>query len=312
MKILAAVFIVILCFLFLVFWKYQRQVRDICRQLSFLKEHDSNMIISGEISFCSLKELAELLNDLLSEQRKARLASAKKEKVIAEIYTSLSHDIRTPLTSLDGYVQLLKKADSPQDQERYLMVIERRIGSLKEMLEELFIFTRLKEEFYHIELTPCDLNRIVKNTIFSYYDDWVEKGLEPKLRITEEPLPMMGNEQALKRVVENVIKNAVDHGEKDIEILLCRQGEEICFKVSNGVMHPEEMDLAQVFERFYKADRARSQNSTGLGLSIAKEFVLHMNGTIRADLDGNIFSIEIRFYQVGKTRGQVLNDLVFK
>lgn len=215
--------------------------------------------------------------------------------MIADTYTNLSHDIRTPLTSLDGYFQLMEECENVEDQRRYLNIIHERIHSLNEMLEELFMFTKLKNESYSLELTPCCINRILKETVFSYYDDWVRRGIQPDIQITEELLSIAGNKQGLHRVIQNVIKNGLDHGEKKISIVLERKQERAVLRISNQVIHSEQIDIEHVFDRFYKADVARSKTSTGLGLSIAKELVKRMNGEISAKTEKNEFIIEMRF-----------------
>lgn len=96
---------------------YKRQIKDICRQLRFLQEHESNMLITKEMQWGHIGELTELLNEMLKERKKERTAYRKKEQMIADIYTNLSHDIRTPLTSLDGYFQLLEEAKEESDRK---------------------------------------------------------------------------------------------------------------------------------------------------------------------------------------------------
>ena len=180
---------------FIIMWKYQRQVKDICRQLAFLMKHDSNMLIQREFDLGGIGTLSDRLNELLELQRKEKQRYQEKEALIADTYTNLSHDIRTPLTSLDGYFQLMEECENVEDQRRYLNIIHERIHSLNEMLEELFMFTKLKNESYSLELTPCCINRILKETVFSYYDDWVRRGIQPDIQITEELLSIAGNKQ---------------------------------------------------------------------------------------------------------------------
>ena len=163
-----------------------------------------------------------------------------------------------------------------------------------EMLEELFTFTKLKNDSYKLELTDCCMNRILKEAVFSYYDEWKKQGICPEISITEEMLYISGNKQGLRRVIQNVIKNGLDHGKKNISIKLTRVDNYALLKISNYTEHPENIDLSHVFERFYKADVARGRASTGLGLSIAKELVERMNGDISARIQGNDFIIEIK------------------
>lgn len=289
--ILAAVIIL----QFIIMWKYQRQVKDICRQLSFLKEHESNMMIGSDFDSGGIRMLVDNLNELLDMQRKKRRDYQKKEALIADTYTNLSHDIRTPLTSLDGYFQLIEECNNVDDQKRYLGIIHERIYSLNEMLEELFTFTRLKNESYKFELEPCCINKILKETVFSYYDDWIEINIQPEIKITEELLFVNANKQALRRVIQNVIKNGLDHGEKKIKIELFNEYDQAVLRISNRVINPQEIDAEHVFDRFYKADTARSRTSSGLGLSIAKEMIMRMKGEIGARIDGDEFVVWMRF-----------------
>lgn len=278
-----------------ILWKYQRQMKDICRQLSFLLEHESNMLLTRELDRGGIGELVELLNEFLVKHRKEKKVYLDKEKMIASTYTNLSHDIRTPLTSLDGYFQLLSNSKEEEEKERYIQVIWERIHSLKDMLEELFMFTKLKNDAYILELQNCCINKVLKETVFSYYEDWKSQEIEPEIEITDELLYMQGNEQGLRRVIQNIIKNGLDHGEKSVKIKLSKVNGHIWMQISNRVTNPENIDTSQVFERFYKADAARSKNSTGLGLSIAKELVVRMQGEIEAKVDEDIFVIEVKF-----------------
>lgn len=279
----------------MLFWKYQRQVKDICRQLAFLMKHDSNMLIHREFGLGGIGMLSDRLNDLLELRRKEKRYYQEKETLIADTYTNLSHDIRTPLTSLDGYFQLMEACENVEEQRRYLNIIHERIHSLNEMLEELFMFTKLKNESYRLELTSCCINRILKETVFSYYDDWVRREIQPDIQITEEQLYIDGNKQGLSRIIQNVIKNGLDHGEKKIRIVLKREQNRAVLQISNQVTASEQIDIEHVFDRFYKADAARSKTSTGLGLSIAREFVRRMNGEIGAKIEENEFIVEMSF-----------------
>ena len=294
MRIIIGILAVIIIIQAFIMWKYQRQIKDICRQLSFIMEHDSNKLIQREIDMGGIGELSDKLNKLLDLRKKERNEYRKKEELIADTYTNLSHDIRTPLTSLDGYFQLIEECDNIDDQRRYLDIIRERINSLNEMLEELFTFTKLKNDSYKLELTDCCMNRILKEAVFSYYDEWKKQGICPDISITEEMLYISGNKQGLRRVIQNVIKNGLDHGKKNISIKLIREDNHALLKISNYAEHPENIDLSHVFERFYKADVARGRASTGLGLSIAKELVERMNGDISARIQGNDFLIEIK------------------
>lgn len=263
--------------------------------LELLLRNPKQVFSNHEFDVGGIGKLSDKLNELLELRRKEKQHYQEKEALIADTYTNLSHDIRTPLTSLDGYFQLMEECENIEDQKRYLSIIHERIHSLNEMLEELFMFTKLKNESYSLELTLCCMNRILKETVFSYYDEWVRMEIQPDIQITEEQLYIHGNRQGLRRVIQNVIKNGLDHGEKKISIVLERDQNQAVLRISNQVTHPEQINIDQVFERFYKADVARSKTSTGLGLSIAKELVSRMDGEIEAKIEKKEFIVEMNF-----------------
>lgn len=295
MYIMIGVLSVLILILIGILISYKRQVKDICRQLRFLQECDSNMLITTEMKKGHIGELAELLNTLLKERKKERADYQKKDQMIADIYTNLSHDIRTPLTSLDGYFQLLEETQEENDRKRYIQIIQERIESLKEMLEELFTYTKLQNGTYELKLEPQNVGQILKETVFSYYDDWAEQEISPQFEITEEPVWIRGNKQALRRTIQNIIKNGLDHGNKEIRIQLSRNEKQMERVFQNKIEPGEQIDISRVFERFYKADKARSKSSTGLGLSIAKGFVEKMHGEIAAEIKEDWFCIKISF-----------------
>lgn len=305
-KILTAVLAIIVIIMAAVLLKIRAQLRDINDQLDFLYENDTNMLIGTDTNLIYLGQFKQRVNRFVEQWHKKRAEAAKKEQMISDTYTNLSHDIRTPLTSLDGYFQLLKDEKDEQLQAHYIGIIQERITSLKDMLEELFMFTKLKNDTFKLEMDKCCVSRLLKQTVFSYYDEWKMRGIEPVVDICDEQIFILANTQALKRVFQNVIKNGLVHGKSDIEIKLYtidygknagadRENKVVNIVVSNTIDDPENIDTSQVFERFYKADEARSVTSSGLGLSIAKELVERMDGKINAQIEDNRFCINISY-----------------
>lgn len=305
-KILTAVLAIIVIIMAAVLLKIRAQLRDINDQLDFLYENDTNMLIGTDTNLIYLGQFKQRVNRFVEQWHKKRAEAAKKEQMISDTYTNLSHDIRTPLTSLDGYFQLLKDEKDEKLQAHYIGVIQERIASLKDMLEELFMFTKLKNDTFKLEMDKCCVSRLLKQTVFSYYDEWKMRGIEPVVDICDEQIFILANTQALKRVFQNVIKNGLVHGKNDIEIRLYTKAlgnvsdknkgnKMVNISVSNTIENPENVDVSQVFERFYKADEARSVTSSGLGLSIAKELVERMDGKINAHIEDNRFCINISY-----------------
>ncbi len=276
---------------------YRRQVRDLGRQLEFINSNKTEMILTTDISTHELKELTKqivLLNDNLKNTEKKY---ARQDVALRETITNLSHDIRTPLTSLDGYFQLLASKDLDQEKkEYYLSVIKNRIESLNDMLNELFTYAKLQDANYEIELSELDVSALTADILVSFYDDIAGKGKEPVINLPEEPIVILANKEAYRRVVQNIIKNALVHG-RNLSVSLKKEESQVVFECSDALLNPEtEVDTTKIFDRFYKADKARTNaKGSGLGLAISKELVERMGGSISADCRDGVFSICVVF-----------------
>ena len=295
---LAAAVIVLL----IVNFAHAAEIRRISRRLRFIRDNRSNMEIPRNTPFRGINELTDSINGVLKKYKKIEMQNERRESDFKATITNLSHDIRTPLTSLDGYFQLLSQAESDEEKAHYSEIIGERIESLKDILEELFTYTKLQNDDFELSLEPIDIKQILFNSVFAFYDDFTQTGIEPKINICDEALKIFGNEEALKRVFHNIIKNAREHGESGktafVSIELSAANDRVLFKCSNSFTEKEDMDVERVFERFYKYDNARTNSSTGLGLSIAKELVQRMGGKIKVEFKENIFTVTAEFSRI--------------
>ena len=275
---------------------YRRQVERLCRQVEFVNKNKTEMRITTDIGTHELKELANqigILNNRLKETEKTYL---RQDAALRETITNLSHDIRTPLTSLDGYFQLLASENlTAEKREYYLGIIKNRIESLNAMLDELFTYAKLQDTGFELELTELDVTALTADILMSFYDDITERGEEPVVDMPEEPVHVMGNKEAYTRVVQNIIKNALVHG-KNLKVSLKREGNEAVFECSDELSNPDTViDTTKIFDRFYKADKARTNaKGSGLGLAITKELVERMGGRISAECENGIFTIRVK------------------
>ncbi|MCQ2495633.1 MAG: HAMP domain-containing histidine kinase [Lachnospiraceae bacterium] len=292
-----AVLLTALIIVIIIFNDQRRQVRDICRQLAFLKEENSNLMITTGVGSAAIQELAVSINEMIESWRDNSDQLLKNKEVLQNTIMSLSHDIRTPLTSMTGYFQLMNEADSEEERERYRKVIESRIASLKLILEELFTYAKLQDSDYALEMMPVGLSKLTLDTILGFYEDFKSAKLEPEIDI-EEAISSVTNEEAVIRIVQNLVKNALVHSLSKVSVSLKRmstaKGEYAEFKVSNDTASPEDIIIEKVFERFYKADADRSKGSTGLGLSIVKGLTEKLGGSVSAQISGDIFSVSVK------------------
>ncbi len=290
---------VILLFLIIKYVGYRRQVQDICRQLQFIENNTTNQKVRINIVNKEIVQLTDLINEMYESHNNKEIELLNKDKRLKETLTAVSHDIRTPLTSLKGYFELLMEEDSVDNKKEYAAIMSERMNDLSELLDELFTYTKLQNKEYKLELQQHDMTKLVLDCIFSFYEIFKKKGVEMDFDIDQKSYMVMCNDIAIKRVITNIIKNAYVHGKSRVAISYGAtkesQHKRIFFTCSNDVNRPEEIDMKQIFERFYKADRSRNEKSTGLGLAIAKEMVDRMNGCMEAALENDVFTITVLF-----------------
>jgi len=298
MVIAIVVLVAISAFSIISCFSYRRRIKKICRQLKFINNHDTNMIVSSSYGDTPDTELANEINNLIFRFNELSMEYNKKENNLKDTITSLSHDIRTPLTSLDGYFQLLNESDSPEEKEKYIVIIRERISSLRLLLEELFTYAKLQDDSYHLEMDYIELNKLLYETVFSFYDEFKQKQIEPEIEITERPVTVYGNYTALKRAMQNIIKNSLEHGQLYFSLTMETKENSTIICCKNCRNDTDKIDIEHVFDRFYKADAARKHTSTGLGLAIAKEIVEKLEGKIGARIEEDVFIVEIQLRQL--------------
>ncbi len=297
MDIKLIVAVAVLCILLVVviikYILYRRQVINICRQMVFIKENDTNMIIYNDIIEKEILNLTSLINLMCEEHKVKENILKEKDKRLKIAMAGISHDIRTPLTSLRGFFELLETETDTEKKKKYSKIIDGKLIELTELLEELFTYTKLQNEDYVLELGRYDFTKIILGTLFSFYGTFKEKNIETELDIYEEQVIVTCNDVAVKRMLSNILKNAMLHGSGKIEIIYKTENGRVEFLCKNSVENPWEIDISQVFDRFYKADMARSKGSTGLGLSVAKELAGRMGGDISACIKDGMFIIKL-------------------
>jgi signal transduction histidine kinase len=295
MEIAIAALSIILILVLILHISFRRQVGGLVRQLRFIKENETRLRLTSSNDYKELKQLIEEVNSLVNSVETKKSALCQKENEISETITSLSHDIRTPLTSLDGYFQLLSSDDvSAGDKKRYIGIIKNRIDALNNILDELFTFAKLNDEGFTLETERINLTEIVTVAAFSFYEDFKNIGAEPVIDIPEKPMYINGNSEALMRVFQNIMKNALTHG-TDIKITLTENEGKAIYSCENSFDKTVEIDTEHIFDRFYKADKSRNEKGTGLGLSIAKGLCEKMKGEISAKAENESFSITVEF-----------------
>ncbi len=274
---------------------YQKQARHMLQELQIASRSKTRILFTSALPAGNMAQIVTLWNDLMKENHLAIEQLLKENRSYRESITSISHDIRTPLTSAKGYLQLLCHTELPeQKRQEYTQTAKQRLDALAQMLDQLFFYTRIEAGELPLTIEPINAANLFAEIISMFYTDFLHKGCEPDVQLPKTPCQIPADRQAFTRIVENLIKNALVHGTGDYQMSLSTEGSCAVIRMANRTDSIEESDLACIFDRFYTTDMSRSRRSTGLGLAIVKELTRQLDGTVSAALDGDLFSITLR------------------
>ena len=263
-------------------------IKGLRRDLAERRGQDTNTLLSLPCRDRELRRLASALNQELRALRQERLRYQQGDKELKEAVVNISHDLRTPLTAISGYLQLLQGQDLPPDTRRYLEQIESRTESMKRLTEELFRYSVVVSE-ENLARELVDLRRAVEEALLSFYGALEGRGIEPQVRLPETPVIRQLDPAAVNRVLGNILTNALKYSAGDLEVTLEESGR---LTFSNSAPGLDPVAAGRLFDRFYTVEAAR--NSTGLGLSIAKELTQRMGGSIGAELHGGTLTVWLK------------------
>ncbi len=264
----------------LLVWKIVllRRSADALRQgLQERLETDTNTLLSIPSRDGAMRALAAGLNSQLRQLRRQRQRYQNGDRELKEAVTNISHDLRTPLTAICGYLDLLRRGNKPEQQARYLDLIAERTEAMKLLTQELLQYSVAAGGEQALAREPVDLNAAVEAAVASFYGDLVARGIEPQVTIPEKRVIRTLDHAALSRVLDNLVSNALKYSSGDLRITLDENG---TITLSNAAPELDEIQVGQLFDRFFTVEAAR--RSTGLGLSIAKALTERMGGTITA------------------------------
>jgi hypothetical protein len=250
---------------------------------------DTNTLITISSRDKHMRNLANGINIQLRKLREERHRFVQGDVELKNAVTNISHDLRTPLTAICGYLELLEQEEKSETVERYLDIIANRTEVLKQLTEELFRYSVIITTESH-KKEQVVLNTVLEESIAAFYAALKEKGITPDIHMPERKVSRCLDRSALSRVFSNLLNNAMKYSDGDLEIALSETGEITFCNRASGL---NEVQVGKLFDRFYTVEAARK--STGLGLAIARTLVEQMNGTIHAAYENGRLRIRIYF-----------------
>lgn len=287
--IICGAFAVVIIILAIKIRMMQKSMDEICSCLSEHLSSDTNQLITVSSSDKHVRHLASEIARQLTELRRQRRRYINGDRELKEAVTNISHDLRTPLTAICGYLELLEAEEMTDNTRRYVEQISNRTEALKALTEELFRYSVISS-VSDLSYEKVNIGRVLEDTLISFYGAFEQKKISPNISLPDGVIIRSLDKSALSRIFGNIISNAVKYSDGDFAVTMTDAGE-ITF--SNTASELSSVDVGKLFDRFYTVDSARK--STGLGLSIAKLLTERMGGFISADYKGNTLSITFSF-----------------
>lgn len=297
MWVFIAVLICIISILVIKIYLLRKTAEEIGEGVERILKTESNTLLTISSRDKIMKKLALGLNVELRELRKKRNRYEQGDLRLKEAVADICHDIRTPLTALCGYLDLTKQELSRMPEQetqetikRYLEIMENRAAALTQLTEELFRYAVAASEIKDVVLEEVLLNHVLEESLAVYYAALKNNKITPVINIPEKDVKCKLNKNLLSRIIGNIIGNAIKYSDGDLKITLSEEGEIVFSNHASGL---DEVRAGKLFDRFYTVQNA--SRSTGLGLSIAKQFTERLGGTIDACYLQGVLSVRLRF-----------------
>lgn len=275
--------------------RVKAQINGMLDALEDIKAGNGNRrILSATDEFTA--SIAYEVNDIVSSYEKELSSFRQAEEVNKQLMTSLSHDVRTPLTTLIGYLDAAHKGIvTGKDKDEYVEIARRKAHDLKEYIDVLFDWFKLNSDEFVLLIDPVEAVELTRNILIDWIPIFEDKQIDYSIDIPEQPFRVRLDPDAYMRVLNNLIQNVIVHSHADkINISLSNQDGNMKIVVADNGVGIEKDDLKHIFERLYKCDKGRSEKGSGLGLSVVHQLVEKMNGTITAEStpgNGTMFAL---------------------
>ncbi|MCL1964886.1 MAG: HAMP domain-containing histidine kinase [Firmicutes bacterium] len=268
----------------------KRDIKRLARRLGEIAYIDTNARLTTDTFDRDVIALLRGVNAMLERNRRDLFEKVRAETDLKRAITNISHDLRTPLTSAAGYLQMLESSAPDSDtRARYLAIIRGRLEALSALMNGLFEFARVTEGSLALDIRPVNVCNALRDALSGCFAELESKGFAVEADIPDAPVLCLCDEDALRRVLQNLIRNACVHGREYLRVRVAGP----IIEIANRADGLDELDTARVFERFYTVDAARTSRNTGLGLAIAKELCTRMRGRIIADVEGGLFVVRM-------------------
>jgi len=295
--------------LLIIFWvwtyykmkKYVLQQEKIKQALKDICEGKKEVRIEEQELKGVLKEMAIYVNDIASGFSNAIAEKLKSERLKTELITNVSHDIKTPLTSIINYVDLLKKENIQDEKiQKYIEILDKKSQRLKKLTEDLIEASKVSSGNIKLNLEQISIKELLNQTIGEFKDKFEEKNLEIEMQIPKKEIKIKADSRYLYRVIENIFSNITKYALESSRVYIDVKEQKDILNISIKNISKERLNISseELMQRFIRGDKARYTEGSGLGLSIAESLTRLQGGEFKVTIDGDLFKVDMKWNKV--------------
>lgn len=262
--------------------KEKINIREIIRELKTRSAGDSNMPLPLAFPDKDIEKMLSVLNQYIDQYRNKLSHYVNHEADFRQQISNISHDLRTPLTAIIGYVQLIQKDADAEMNQAYLNIIANKAQILKSLIDQFYDLSRMEGNEYDWHMERLEIKMLIAQAMADYYNEFEEAGFFVNVEMPEENVYIMADSKGMMRIFHNLLQNVIKHGKNQLNVCLTNKAGKAVVIFENDSPTLDENEVAHLFDRFYTADRMRTGQNTGLGLAIVKAAAEHMGQSIRA------------------------------
>ncbi|MFQ3545725.1 HAMP domain-containing sensor histidine kinase [Halobacillus rhizosphaerae] len=266
----------------------KKEIKSAAHQLDQYNQNHTGKKLTINYYDKDFEELSKEINNQIDLTKQAEAEKLSTQNELKQAISHISHDIRTPMTSILGYIQFLESDEiSHEEKKKSIETIKNSAGRLKVLLEDFFELSVIEQADYPLKVEKVRVNELIMESLFGFHEEFKKNHIEPEINMDENEMILMTDSSAVKRVVENLVMNAIKYSTQDVTIQLKKVHSAVQLQISNSVDQMSKQEVNLMFDRFYKADQTRTGSGAGLGLPVAKSLMEKMNGSIYADVKEN-------------------------
>ena len=294
-------FIIIACFYMVRYYRLKANLRNSVKELQRIVENqEENRILLISYPEKEAESFLEAMNEYILQTRKNQIFYRNREKELRAQIENISHDLRTPLTAIIGYLDLLEIDSMGKEDREILVAVQKKARFLQGLINNFYDLSRLEMNDYQLHSDEMDLTRFARETILLFYQEFEKNGItvEFSVKHRQDALLILADSGAMGRIFNNMMQNALRYAKSSLHITVFEEEGKGCISFENDTDGLDPEDIPHLFERFFMQEKSRTSQSTGLGLTISKLLAEAMGGSAEANLVEDRLRITYRFEEV--------------